>query len=101
MAKCDSDGNISRADARFGTDARSGYDTSQKSFVSGLPVTLHSQRKLVAMGLLVAARNSVDKNSGKLHLCGLPPQVKKTFDQTNLTNYFSIFTTEQDALRGA
>ena len=53
------------------------------------------------LGLLVAARNSVDKNSGKLHLCGLPPQVKKTFDQTNLTNYFSIFTTEQDALRGS
>jgi anti-anti-sigma factor len=53
------------------------------------------------LGLLVAARNSVDKNSGKLHLCGLPPQVKKTFDQTNLTNYVSIFTTEQDALRGA
>jgi len=53
------------------------------------------------LGLLVAARNSVDKNSGKLHLCGLPAQVKKTFDQTNLTNYFSIFTTEQDALRGA
>ena len=53
------------------------------------------------LGLLVAARNSVDKNSGKLHLCSLPPQVKKTFDQTNLTNYFSIFTTEQDALRGA
>jgi len=53
------------------------------------------------LGLLVAARNSVDKNSGKLHLCALPPQVKKTFDQTNLTNYFSIFATEQDALRGA
>ena len=53
------------------------------------------------LGLLVAARNSVDKNNGKLHLCGLPPQVKKTFDQTNLTNYFSIFATEQDALRGA
>jgi len=53
------------------------------------------------LGLLVAARNSVDKNSGKLHLCGLPGQVKKTFDQTNLTNYFSIFATEQDALRGA
>ncbi len=53
------------------------------------------------LGLLVAARNSVDKNSGKLHLCCLPPQVKKTFDQTNLTNYFSIFATEQDALRGA
>lgn len=53
------------------------------------------------LGLLVAARNSVDKNSGKLHLCSLPAQVKKTFDQTNLTNYFSIFATEQDALRGA
>ena len=49
----------------------------------------------------MAARNSVDKNNGKLHLCALPPQVKKTFDQTNLTNYFSIFTTEQDALRGS
>ena len=51
--------------------------------------------------LLVAARNTVDKSNGKLHLCGLPAQVKKTFDQTNLTNYFSIFATEQDALRGA
>ena len=51
--------------------------------------------------LLVAARNCGDKNSGNLHLCVVPPQVKKTFDQTNLTNYFSIFTTEQDALRGA
>ena len=53
------------------------------------------------LGLLVAARNSVDKGGGKLHLCCLPAQVKRTFDQTNLTNYFSIFTTEQDALRGA
>jgi anti-anti-sigma factor len=53
------------------------------------------------LGLLVAARNSVDKNSGKLHLCGLPPSVKKTFEQTNLTNYFSIFSNEQDALRGS
>jgi len=51
------------------------------------------------LGLLVAARNSVDKNNGKLHLSCLPPQVKRTFDQTNLTNYFSIFATEQDALR--
>jgi anti-anti-sigma factor len=53
------------------------------------------------LGLLVAARNSVDKSGGKLHLCCLPATVKKTFDQTNLTNYFSIFATEQDALRGA
>ena len=53
------------------------------------------------LGLLVAARNSVDKSGGKLHLSCLPPTVKKTFDQTNLTNYFSIFATEQDALRGA
>ncbi len=53
------------------------------------------------LGLLVAARNSVDKSGGKLHLCALPAAVKKTFDQTNLTNYFSIFATEQDALRGA
>ena len=53
------------------------------------------------LGLLVAARNSVDKSGGKLHLCSLPAPVKKTFDQTNLTNYFSIFATEQDALRGA
>ena len=53
------------------------------------------------LGLLVAARNSVDKSGGKLHLSCLPPAVKKTFDQTNLTNYFSIFATEQDALRGS
>jgi len=53
------------------------------------------------LGLLVAARNSVDKSGGKLHLSCLPAPVKKTFDQTNLTNYFSIFATEQDALRGA
>jgi anti-anti-sigma factor len=53
------------------------------------------------LGLLVAARNSVDKNNGKLHLCGLPSAVKKTFEQTNLTNYFSIFSNEQDALRGS
>ncbi|WP_257304994.1 anti-sigma factor antagonist [Geothrix campi] len=53
------------------------------------------------LGLLVAARNSVDKSGGKLHLSCLPAPVKKTFDQTNLTNYFSIFATEQDALRGS
>jgi len=53
------------------------------------------------LGLLVAARNSVDKSGGRLHLCCLPAPVKKTFDQTNLSNYFSIFSTEQDALRGA
>jgi anti-anti-sigma factor len=53
------------------------------------------------LGLLVAARNSVDKNNGNLHLCCIPAQVKKVFDQTNLTNYFSIFANEQDALKGA
>jgi len=53
------------------------------------------------LGLLVAARSSVDKNDGRLHLCCLPAQVKKIFDQTNLTNYFSIFDDEQDALRGS
>ena len=53
------------------------------------------------LGLLVAARSSVDKNDGRLHLCCLQAQVKKVFDQTNLTNYFSIFDTEQDALRGS
>jgi anti-anti-sigma factor len=52
------------------------------------------------LGLLVATRSSVDKEGGRLHLCCLPAQVKKVFDQTNLTNYFSIFDTEQDALRG-
>ena len=52
------------------------------------------------LGLLVAARSSVDKNDGRLHLCCLSAQVVKVFDQTNLTNYFSIFATEQDALRG-
>jgi anti-anti-sigma regulatory factor len=35
-----------------------------------------------------------------MHLCCIPGQVKKVFDQTNLTNFFSIFPTEQDALRG-
>ena len=53
------------------------------------------------LGLLVAVRSSVDKSDGRLHLCCLQAQVKKVFDQTNLTNYFSIFDTEQDALRGS
>ena len=53
------------------------------------------------LGLLVAARTSAaDTENGRLHLCCLPAQVKKVFDQTNLTNYFSIFASEQDALRG-
>ncbi|MDR0498684.1 MAG: STAS domain-containing protein [Holophagales bacterium] len=51
------------------------------------------------LGLLVAARSSADKNGSRLHICCISPQVKKVFDQTNLTNYFSIFATEQDALR--
>jgi anti-sigma B factor antagonist len=53
------------------------------------------------LGLLVFACNSVAKYNGKLHLCGIPAQIKKTFDQNNLTKYFSIFATEQDALLGA
>jgi anti-anti-sigma factor len=52
------------------------------------------------LGLLVAARSSMDKINGRLHLCSLPAQVMKVFDQTNLTNYFAIFASEQDALRG-
>ena len=52
------------------------------------------------LGLLVAARSSIDKINGRLHLCNIPAQVKKVFDQTNLTNYFSIYASEQDALRG-
>ncbi|MCL1893460.1 MAG: STAS domain-containing protein [Holophagaceae bacterium] len=50
------------------------------------------------LGLLVAARSSIDKINGRLHLCNLPSQVMKVFDQTNLTNYFSIYASEQDAL---
>jgi anti-anti-sigma factor len=51
------------------------------------------------LGLLVSSRSSAHKSDSQLHLCCIPPQVKKVFDQTNLTNYFSIFETEQDALR--
>ena len=52
------------------------------------------------LGLLVAAKSSVDKSHGRMHLCGLPPTVKTLFDQTNLTNYFPIFACEEEALRG-
>jgi anti-anti-sigma factor len=52
------------------------------------------------LGLLLAARKNIDSNNGKLHLCNVSAQVKKTFDQTNLTNYFSVFASEQEALRG-
>jgi anti-anti-sigma factor len=52
------------------------------------------------LGMLVAVKNSVDKVGSRLHLCCIPPQVMKVFDQTNLTNHFSIFAAEQDAMRG-
>ena len=52
------------------------------------------------LGMLVAVKNSVDKAGSRLHLCCIPPQVAKVFDQTNLTNHFSIFAAEQDAMRG-
>jgi anti-anti-sigma factor len=52
------------------------------------------------LGMLVAAKNSVDKVDCRLHLCCIAPQVAKVFDQTNLTNHFSIFAAEQDAMRG-
>jgi anti-anti-sigma regulatory factor len=42
----------------------------------------------------------VDKARCKLHLCCIQQPVMKVFDQTNLTNHFSIFAAEQDALRG-
>ena len=53
------------------------------------------------LGLLVAARNLLEKSGGRLYLCCIAPQVKKVFDQTNLTNFFSIFESEQDALNSA
>jgi anti-anti-sigma factor len=53
------------------------------------------------LGLLVAARANLERNEGRLHICGLTPTVRKTFDQTNLGNYFAIFSIEEDALLGA
>ncbi len=52
------------------------------------------------LGLLVAAHHNLGKVKVKFHLCELPPQVKKTFEETYLVNYFSIFATEPDAFRG-
>ena len=52
------------------------------------------------LGLLLAARKKLDGIGSMLHICNVSAQVKKAFDQTNLTNYFSIFASEQEALRG-
>ena len=50
------------------------------------------------LGLLVAVRNSLDKVQGTFRLCSLMPIVLKLFDQTNLTNYFQVFTSRETAL---
>jgi anti-anti-sigma factor len=50
------------------------------------------------LGLLVAAKNSLAKGNGILRLTGLAPQVKRTFDQTNLTAYFELYKDEITAV---
>ena len=50
------------------------------------------------LALLVVAQKSVVERGGEFRLCCLPPQIKKIFDRTNFTNYFSIFPTEKEAL---
>lgn len=49
------------------------------------------------LGLLVAARNSLQKEEIKLRLVGVSGAVKKVFEQTNLLVYFEVFETEQEA----
>jgi len=50
------------------------------------------------MGLLIATRNTGDKNEISLALCEAPSVIKKALSQTNLLSYFNIFETESEAL---
>jgi anti-anti-sigma factor len=50
------------------------------------------------LGLLIAAKNSLAKGNCILRLTGLTPQVKLTFDKTNLTAYFELYEDETTAV---
>ncbi len=53
------------------------------------------------IGLLVACWNVMNRNMGRLYLCGLRPSVKTVLEKMNLLNYFSVCATEQEALQEA
>lgn len=53
------------------------------------------------IGILVAARNIMNRNMGQLYLCGLRPSVRTILNKMSLLNYFAICETEEEALRGA
>jgi anti-anti-sigma factor len=50
------------------------------------------------IGMLVAARNTLNQKDGIMCLCNLCSQVRKAFEQCGLLNHFAIFPTEPDAL---
>ena len=50
------------------------------------------------LGLLVEARQEMEKYSGEIKLFGLSSDVQKVFELTRLNNFFSIFSTEKEAL---
>ena len=50
------------------------------------------------LGLLVETRQEMEKYSGEIKLFGLTSDVQKVFELTRLNNFFSIFSTEKEAL---
>ena len=50
------------------------------------------------LGLLVETRQEMEKYRGEIRLFGLTSDVQKVFELTRLNNFFSIFTTEKEAL---
>lgn len=52
-----------------------------------------------ALGFLVGVHNSLAKQGGALRLFGIPAGLRRTFEQTTLAGMFSIYGTEEEALR--
>ena len=54
------------------------------------------------IGLLVAfQKNVMTSNQGSLRLCCLGPNLHKALDSVNVSQFFSVYPSEQEALHGA
>jgi anti-sigma B factor antagonist len=53
----------------------------------------------MALGKLVMLRRKAQAGNGRLALCHLSPTVENTLETTHLKDLFTIYATEQEALR--
>jgi anti-anti-sigma factor len=88
-------------------DTAASYELEERSFQlieegnSKFIFDLTALNFIASSGLRVflAIAKRLDKNKGRILLCGLQPDIKEVFDVSGFTPIFEIFATPEDALK--